>query len=153
MGKYSFQYCQKIVILSLDKNKVLLCKRFGEADYDGVFSFIGGKMETADMSIIEGLKREKDEEVGDGFKVMLYPTFCLNLLFRKKDGSAMILPHYLAIHKEGEVDLNGDEYSEYKWVEINKLDEFEPKIPSIPKTVNEILRLEKIANENEFILI
>ena len=39
---YNFQYCQKIVVLSKDKNKVLLCKRKGEADYDGTFSFIGG---------------------------------------------------------------------------------------------------------------
>ena len=64
MEQYNFQYCQKIVVLSKDRTKVLLCKRKGEADYDGIFSFIGGKMETTDISIIEGLKREKDEETG-----------------------------------------------------------------------------------------
>mgnify|MGYP001610422930 CR=1 FL=1 len=46
-----------------------------------------------------------------------------------------------------------EEYSEYKWVEINKLKYFEPKIPSIPEAVNQLLRLEKIAKEKEFILI
>jgi hypothetical protein len=43
-----FQYCQKLIILSADKTKVLLAKRKGEADYDGIYSFIGGKMETTD---------------------------------------------------------------------------------------------------------
>ena len=87
MEKYNFQYCQKIVVLSHDKNKVLLCKRKGEADYDGTFSFIGGKMETTDTSIIAGLKREKDEEVGSDFQIQIYPKFSHNLLFQKKDGS------------------------------------------------------------------
>ena len=152
MCKYNFQYCQKIVVLSKDKNRVLLCKRKGEADYDGTFSFIGGKMEITDVSIIKGLKREKDEEVGINFKIMLYPKFSLNLLFRKKDGNSMIIPHYFAIHEKGDVNLN-KEYSEYKWVEIEDLNEFEPKIYNIPETVNEILKLEKIANKEEFILM
>ena len=152
MEKYNFQYCQKIVVLSKDKTKVLLCKRKKEADYDGVFSFIGGKMETGDGSIIKGLKREKDEEVGKNFKVLIYPTFSSNLLFRKKDGNMMILPHYLAIHESGDVKLNG-EYSEYRWVDIGGLKRFEPKIPNIPETVKEMLRLESIAKVNEFVLI
>ena len=114
MEKYNFQYCQKIIILSKDRTKVLLCKRNGEADYDGVFSFIGGKMETTDESIVKGIEREKNEEVGKDFKINLYKKFSLNMLFRKKDGNAMVLPHYLAIYESGEVDLNKDEYSEYK---------------------------------------
>lgn len=152
MEKYNFQYCQKIIVLSKDRAKALLCRRKGEADFDGVFSFIGGKMETTDSSILDGLKREKDEEVGEAFKINIYPTFTSNLLFVKKDGRKMILPHYLAIHESGEVKLN-EEYSEYQWVEIDKLDEFEPKIPGIPEMVNRLLRLEKIAKEKELILI
>jgi len=152
MEQYNFQYCQKIVVLSKDRTKVLLCKRKGEADYDGIFSFIGGKMETTDISIIEGLKREKDEETGHMFKIMIYPTFSFNSLFRKKDGHSMILPHYLAIYEYGEIKLN-EEYSEYQWVKIDKLKEFEPKIPNISETVNELFRLEKIAKKKEFILI
>jgi|TARA_B100002003_G_scaffold245418_1_gene273202 ADP-ribose pyrophosphatase YjhB (NUDIX family) len=135
MGELHFQYCQKIVVLSKDKSKVLLCKRKGETDYNDVFSFIGGKMETSDASIIQGLKREKDEEVGEKFQIMIYPTFSSNLLFKKEDGNSMILPHYLAIYKEGDINLN-EEYSEYQWVEINKLDEFEPKIANIPEIKN-----------------
>lgn len=53
-----FQYCQKLVVLSQDLDKVLLARRKGEADYDGVFSFIGGKMEMTDESLLAGMKRE-----------------------------------------------------------------------------------------------
>jgi hypothetical protein len=63
-----------------------------------VFSFIGGKMETTDDGIIAGLKREKDEEVGENFKIKIFPNLSYNTFFRKKDGNAMILPHYLAVH-------------------------------------------------------
>ena len=59
-----FQYCQKIIVLSKDRRAVLLAKRKGEADYDGTYSFIGGKMVTSDKTIIDGIKREKDEEIG-----------------------------------------------------------------------------------------
>ena len=59
-----FQYCQKIVIFSKDGTSVLLAKRRGEADYDGVFSFIGGKLESTDGGLVQGLQREKDEEIG-----------------------------------------------------------------------------------------
>ncbi len=57
-------------------------------------------METTDDGIIAGLKREKDEEVGTQFKVKIFHTLSHNTFFRKKDGNAMILPHYLAIHVE-----------------------------------------------------
>ncbi|MDP3989884.1 MAG: NUDIX hydrolase [archaeon] len=152
MEQYNFQYCQKIVVLSSDQTKVLLCKRKGEADYDGIFSFIGGKMETTDENIIEGLQREKNEEVGENFKIKIYPKFSYNLLFRKKAGNSMILPHYLAIHLEGEVILN-EEYSEYQWVSIKNLSEFEPKISSILDTVKEVLRLQDLSKEEEYIVI
>ena len=94
-----FQYCQKIVVLSHDQKSVLLAKRNGEADYDGVFSFIGGKKETTDRSIIDGIKREKDEEIGTGTRIKIAPNETYNLLFRKKDGNSMILPHIAAIYK------------------------------------------------------
>lgn len=109
-------------------------------------------MEATDSSIIEGLKREKDEEVGVNFQILLYPKFSMNFLFTKKDGNSMILPHYLSIHEKGEIDLN-EEYSEFQWVELDKLEEFEPKIANIPHIINEMLRLEEIAEENEFVLI
>ena len=150
MSKYNFQYCQKIVVYSKDFQSILLCKRKSEEDYNGVYSFIGGKLETTDKDIIAGLKREKDEELGANFKINLLPTFTTNVHFVKADGNSMILPHYYAVHDSGEIDL-GEEYSDYKWVKIKELESFEPKIPNITEITNKLLSLPKI--DREYILI
>lgn len=143
MDKYSFQNCQKIVVFSEDKTQVLLCKRKGEKDYDGVYSFIGGKMEITDRTIIEGMKREKREEVGMNCAIFLFPTFNHTTLYKKNDGSYMLLPHYFAIYKGGDILLN-DEYSDYKWVRTDELKDFEPKIPNITEVVNILLKLNSV---------
>jgi 8-oxo-dGTP pyrophosphatase MutT (NUDIX family) len=127
----SFQYCQKLVIVSADLKSVLLAKRKGEADYDSTYSFIGGKMETTDDTMLAGMEREKNEEIGMNAKVLVLPDETRNLLFRKKDGSAMILPHIAGIFKSGAIELN-DEYSNYAWVPLAELTAFEPKIENIP---------------------
>jgi len=152
MEQYNFQYCQKIVVYSKDFSSVLLCKRKGEADYDGIFSFIGGKMERSDKDILEGLRREKNEEVGENFKINIFPTFSTNLSFVKKDGSSMILPHYYAVHENGEIELN-EEYSEYKWVKLEDVLNFEPKINSIPDVLNKMANLKSIIKNTDLIQI
>lgn len=88
-----FQYCQKLVILSEDKSRVLLAKRINENDFNGIYSFIGGKMETSDNSLTLAMKREKDEEIGQNIKIKFLANETNNLLYKKKDGSMMILPH------------------------------------------------------------
>lgn len=127
-----FQYCQKLIILSEDKTKVLLAKRRDEADYDGTYSFIGGKMETTDVSVLAGMKREKDEEIGPAARIKVLPGETYSLLFRKKDGNSMIVAHVAAVFLSGDIVLN-EEYSEYQWVALNKLAGFEPKIANIPE--------------------
>jgi hypothetical protein len=109
-------------------------------------------METTDQSILAGLKREKDEEVGPSFKIKVFPFFTTNILFTKKDGSAMILPHIYAIHLEGEIQLS-EEYSEYKWVKLDEIDKFEPKINTIPDVLNKFALLKKILSETKFEVI
>ena len=151
MEKYNFQYCQKIVLFSKDLKSVLLAKRKGEQDYDGTFSFVGGKMEVTDESIIAGLSREKNEEIGN-CKILINPKFSTNLFFIKKDNSKMVLPHYYAIYQEGEIILN-EEYSEYKWVPLEELNSFEPKIKTIPAAVEAMLELMKIEDKNDLIEI
>lgn len=152
MNKHSFLYCPKIVVFSADESSVLLCRRRSEEDYDGVFSFIGGKMQVSDETIIDGLKREKDEEVGEGFKIKICPTYTTNVLFRKKDGSSMILPHYYAAHTGGEIKLS-EEYSEYRWVKLDELKGFEPLIPNIPEVVEKMQRVKKCFRDDEFVVI
>lgn len=152
LEKYSFQYCQKIVIFSKDLSKVLLCKRHGEADYDGVYSFIGGKMERSDESILSGIRREKNEEVGEQFVIEVFPTFVIPVYFQKKDGHHMLLPHYFARHKKGDVRLS-KEYSEFLWVEKAKLPEFEPKIKNIPEIVDSLLNLSSLMKKKDFVIM
>lgn len=147
-----FQYCQKLIVLSQDKTKVLLAKRKGEADYDGVYSFIGGKMETTDDSILSGMKREKDEEIGPDAKVAILPNETCNLLFRKKDGNSMILPHIAGVFVTGKIKLN-EEYSEYKWVLIDDLKEFEPKIENIPALTKWAQNKLKNSTQDQFVQI
>lgn len=152
MKKYDFQYCQKIVVYSKDESSVLLCRRKGENDFDNVFSFIGGKMEITDVNIINGLKREKNEEVGRNFKIKIFPTFCTTLSYVKKDGHTMILPHYYAIHKSGHVKLNS-EYSEFKWVPLKDISTFKPKITTIPDVLKKLAILKNIINQTKSIII
>jgi len=151
-SKYNFQYCQKIVVFSKDLNSVLLCKRKDEDDFNEIYTFIGGKMETSDKDIISAIQREKDEEVGENFKAELYPKFSNNVNYIKKNGDFMILPHYYARHIGGEIKLN-EEYSGYKWVNISDLDTFEPKIKNIPETVRILLGLKTIMKDEDLTII
>jgi len=152
MDKYSFQNCQKIVVFKDNNTKVLLAKRVGESDHNEMYSFIGGKMEITDGEILEGIKREKNEEVGEDFKIKIYPIFNTMNYFVKKDGSSMVLPHYYARYESGEVNLN-EEYSDYKWVEVTKLAEFEPKIETVEIMVKNLLKLVEVIKEEELLLI
>ncbi len=152
MDKYLFQYCQKIVVFDKNNSRVLLAKRVGENDFDRTFSFIGGKIETTDPNPIEGMRREKNEEVGADFKISLYPLFSTANYFIKKDGNCMILPHYYAKYLSGEINLN-QEYSEYKWVEVDKLETFEPKIDNIPDYARRLLALMRMMDEKDFVVI
>ncbi len=152
MKNYDFQYCPKLVIYSRDESKILLCKRKGEQDFDGIYSFIGGKMENTDLTIIDGLRREKNEEVGKSFKVKVFPTFSTDIIYRKKDGNIMILPHYYCIYESGQIELN-EEYSDYKWIAINEIENFEPKINTIPDIINKLMVLKMIIKELDSIVI
>jgi 8-oxo-dGTP pyrophosphatase MutT (NUDIX family) len=139
MNTTLFQYCQKIVLFSADFSSVLLARRKGEVDYDGVYSFIGGKMETSDASFLEGLRREKQEEIGSACSVRVYPTYTTHRLFQKADGTSMVLPHVFAVFESGEIVLN-DEYSDFVWVSISDIDVFSPKIDTVSHIVHSFVK-------------
>ncbi|MGV9677757.1 NUDIX hydrolase [Nocardia sp. NPDC003482] len=142
-----FQYCQKLVVIDPETNSVLLARRKGEADYDGVYSFIGGKMETTDSSILDAIRREKEEEIGKAATILIAEDLSYNVLFRKKDGNSMILPHFYAEYAGGDIELN-DEYADYVWVPVDHLDAFEPKIDTIPVAVRWAREIGKVAKAN-----
>jgi 8-oxo-dGTP pyrophosphatase MutT (NUDIX family) len=143
-----FQYCQKLVVIDTKTNSVLLARRKGEADYDGVYSFIGGKMETTDGGIVEGMRREKEEEIGKEAQVSVAANLSYNVYFQKSDGNCMILPHHYAEYLGGNIEIN-EEYSDYKWVTLDELDAFEPKIENIPEVVQRIMQLGEVAKSRD----
>ncbi|WP_433755807.1 NUDIX hydrolase [Nocardia sp. CA-135398] len=132
--KTHFQYCQKLVVIDPATDSVLLARRKGEADYDGVYSLIGGKMETTDGSILDAIRREKEEEIGKAAIIAIAENLSYNILFKKKDGNSMVLPHFYAEYEGGDIELD-EEYSDYAWVPVGELDSFEPKIDTIPAAV------------------
>ena len=152
MNPLLFQYCQKIIVFNKDFSDVLLAKRQGEQDYDGIFSFIGGKLETTDGGFVEGLRREKNEEIGNEALVDVLPTVTYNVYFQKKDGNHMVLPHYAARYNSGDITIN-EEYSEYKWVKISELDSFEPKIDNIPFLVDWAKKIVSISDDDDWIVL
>jgi ADP-ribose pyrophosphatase YjhB (NUDIX family) len=150
--QYLFQYCPKLVIFSQDRQSILFARRKGEAEFDEYWSLIGGKMETTDETIIGSIKREKDEEIGKGFRMRIAPMFsCYNVLFKKKDGARMILPHIVAQRLDGEVRLNSSEYSEYRWVAVTELASFGPKVDNTGDVVQNAVRLLSFLGVEDFI--
>ena len=139
----------RMMVFDEKLENVLLAKRKGEQDYDGVYSFIGGKMETTDGSFVKGLIREKTEEVGADVRLSVYTGYTINELFSKKDGNAMVLPHYLAIFKGGDIKLN-EEYSDYKWVKVSDIESFEPVIDTVPPMVERFHELAQALYEDQY---
>ena len=87
------------------------------------------------------------------FKIKLYPNFNSTISFTKKDGNYMLLPHYYAQFLGGEIELNQNEYSDFKWVFINELANFEPKIPSVIPIIKQLLQIIPIIKESEFVIL
>jgi 8-oxo-dGTP pyrophosphatase MutT (NUDIX family) len=143
-----FQYCQKTVIFSEDFSSILLAKRKGEADFDGDYSFVCGKMETTDESIVAGIRREVREELGSDVHITIYPTYTVNVHYTKKDGNSMILPHIFSVYHGGMIQLS-DEYSEYMWVPIGDIDTLEPKVHTIPDMVKKLFAAKDVILASE----
>lgn len=130
---------------------MLLAQRTGEADYNAIYSFIGGKTETTDGSLLAGLKREKDEEIGANAKLKICWTMsCYQVWYTKKNGQDMVLPHHVAIHQGGDIQLNPNEYADYKWVPISEIDTFEPTIKNTALAVHAALRMLQILTDDDF---
>ncbi|MFB8004939.1 NUDIX hydrolase [Nocardia sp. NPDC056000] len=145
-----FQYCQKIFVMNESNSTALLARRAGEADYDGAYSLIGGKMEHSDGDILTGLAREKNEEIGSDAIIEVILNYSYNTTFEKKDGSFMILPHYYARYAGGEIILN-EEYSDFTWVPLAKLPTFEPLIANVPEIGTILSKLVEIATPEDYV--
>jgi ADP-ribose pyrophosphatase YjhB (NUDIX family) len=145
-----FRYCPKLAVV--DGPDVLLCRRAGEADLDGVFTFIGGKLEHSDASIIEGLRREKTEEIGPDARVAVLGSYSIHVEFTKADGGCVILPHFLADWQGGTIELS-DEYSEHRWVPRGELSDMTGVVPDVADICSRLDRLRSIATPDDWVTI
>lgn len=140
---------QKIILFSSDHKHLLLAKRQGEKDLDGIYTLVGGKIEWEDGDIVKGLKREKDEEIGKNVRIKINPKISKNTYFRLHDGSYAFLPHYYAVHVSGNIELSS-EYSDYKWIKVSELTEFEPMVSNIPDIASWALDFRKLLERQMF---
>lgn len=145
-----FQYCQKLVIFRHNDNEILLARRAGEADYDRTYTFIGGKLEITDGDFVAGILREKNEELGEAARLKVCPVYSYNVYFIKQSGQHMIVPHYYAEYISGEISLS-DEYDDYKWIPVDELENFEPKIKNITEIVSRMVSIKAGAKIQDFI--
>lgn len=62
----------------------------------------------------------------------------------------MVLPHYYARFLGGKININA-EYSEYRWVSIEDLDKFEPKIDTVAPIVKSIQKIGQVAAPENYL--
>lgn len=150
MSDLHFQYCPKIIVFSADKQSVLLARRANEVDYNDLYTFIGGKTQNSDGSLLAGLKREKEEEIGKAVKLKIcWLMSCYQVWYVKKDGNYMVLPHHVAVYQGGDIKLNPDEYADYKWVKVKDIDKYD-QVFSTPLATRNALRLLSVLNDDDF---
>jgi hypothetical protein len=76
----------------------------------------------------------------------------MNEYYVKKNGKSMILPHFFSVYEEGNIIIN-DEYSEFNWVKVEDLENFEPKIDTIFGVVHKLLLANQLYENSENVLI
>lgn len=98
---------------------------------------------------MNGLQREKNEEVGENVVLRVATTMSYNAYYVKAGGQHMVLPHYYAEYVTGDIVLS-KEYSEYVWVPTVDLDAFGPKVENIPEIVAWTVRIREILKDEDF---
>ena len=113
--KFHSRISQKIFLYNKEKNSFLLVKMRNDQAYFakkyGVWELPGGTMENGEVLLIDSLKREIREEIGE-VKIEIIDTVD-TFLGEFKNGPAMFLI-YLAKYISGEIKLS-DEHMEFRW--------------------------------------
>jgi len=143
---YFHFFTGKLVIIK-DGTHVLLAKRKGELEYDGVWNFPGGRKERTDANILENLQREKNEELGTSCKIRIYAELAYVTHFIRKDGIPVIVSCFPAIYEGGEIELC-EEYSEYKWCPVEDVG-VTPRIPGTEHDLQQTRKLLQIQKDDD----
>lgn len=138
MRALTVELCPKLVVVDEGRDALLLCRRHGEEDLDGHFSFVGGKLEEDDQSLLSGIAREIREELGGSVRLDVLLPFSVDVLFTKSSGVRMTLPHFYARYVGGELALNAEEYSEARWVPFAEIERVRPLVGNIPAIARQL---------------
>ena len=110
------------------------------------YALVGGRVEIGEDSA-STLKREIKEEMGKEIEITGYVSTIENF-FEMKDSK---YHEIMFVHRAEFVDdedkkieytiknIEGEDYLQYEWIEINKIDEY----PIVPKAIKEILKENK----------
>lgn len=110
------------------------------------YALVGGRVEIGENSA-STLKREIKEEMGKEIEITGYVSTIENF-FEMKDSK---YHEIMFVHRAEFVDdedkkieytiknIEGEDYLQYEWIEINKIDEY----PIVPKAIKEILKENK----------
>lgn len=90
-----------IIILNPEKDRVLFCKRMNDP-YEGLFNFVGGKIEPGETSE-DAAYRELEEETGIGredVELYYFMDFCWHLQDMRMEVYAGVLKHDVTLKPE-----------------------------------------------------
>lgn len=114
-------------IMYVAGNLILLGKRSGGSDTDGMWDFPGGKSEDGETPIMTAL-RESREEIGSA------PMDAMGLeQIDYTDNGYIGFTTFLARVKPFQIEAN-EEHSEYRWADINSLPN--PLLPQVAITID-----------------
>ena len=126
----------------IHNGKVLVHRNINNNHY----ALVGGRVEIGEDSA-STLKREIKEEMGKEIEITGYVSTIENF-FEMKDSK---YHEIMFVHRAEFVDdedkkieytiknIEGEDYLQYEWIEINKIDEY----PIVPKAIKEILKENK----------
>lgn len=107
----------------IEKGKEVLITRRSLGRWRGGFwEFVSGRMEQGE-DLVQGLKREVQEEVGLEISP-LYPIH-VSHFYRSSERipeNEIFMVTYIALWVHGEVVLNTEEQDKYEWVNLKKID-------------------------------
>ena len=138
-------------IIYNDEGRYLVTKRSpNEKAYPSKWTVPGGGLEPSDYvdtpkttadawyNVVERtIRREVKEEVNIDIEK---PEYLLDLVFIRPDNIPVLILSYYAKYKSGEVVLNKDDMTEYKWITVEEGKE----IDLIPGILEEIETTDKI---------
>ena len=110
------------------------------------YALIGGRVEIGENSV-DTIKREIKEELGKDIEIIGYISTIENFFEMKNSKYHEIMfVHKIEFINEDDKkieytmkNIEGKEYLQYEWIEINKIDEY----PLVPKVIKNILKENK----------